>query len=351
MGFAGTVTRVKGISDRRRLPRIGRIRLGFKVVKGNAEFPAELPFFMLPVEVAKQYGNKDPMVMVERAKEMGVTRQDVLTFISRHGDRMAEAIEIMLPINEQGAIFPQAYKFYGSSKGIKCIGDGEIAWEDGQQRTCPCERLKTEDNPKGACTLRGSLMCLLPKVNMGGIYQIDVGSYNSVIDVNSGMDYVSSIVGRFAMVPLLLQRIPTVTHHADQKQIHFTLQLLLHPTINIELLNSLRIDTARILETTSHLALEPPRDINPELDTEGIIEGEAVEEGNGNGNKLSEEEQRRELQVAIIQKWTQKGLLTPEEKKGLKAHHATPVEQMPLSELQALVNEIDGLIKAKNTTV
>ena len=72
--------------------------------------------------------------------------------------------------------------------------------------------------------------------------------------------------------------------------------------------------------------------------------------GNGNGNKVSEEEQRRELQVAIIQKWTQKGLLTTDDKKGLKAHHATPVEQMPLSELQCLYNEIEGIIKAKITT-
>jgi hypothetical protein len=40
MGFGGIVTSVKGISDRRRLPRLGKIRLGFKVAKNGGEFPA-----------------------------------------------------------------------------------------------------------------------------------------------------------------------------------------------------------------------------------------------------------------------------------------------------------------------
>lgn len=288
IGFRPQITGIKGLTDKRRFPRLNKIRLGFKIRKGDKEYPAELPFFLLPLDVARIYGGK---VTVNRAKELGVTRKDVLFFIEQNIHRLAEELEIMLPVNEPDAVFPTALKWYGSQKGAVCMGNGEVAnrfkgamdetakiTEAGKENLeagdryieieCPCPKLKTDANPQGPCTSRGHLMMLIPKVNMGGVYQLDVGSYNSIIDLMSGMDYIQSLVGRFNMVPLTLRRIPTITHHDDKKQIHFTLQLLLH--VPIEHLEELRKDNARILQHAQY-ALPAPEDVNPALDTEGPI--------------------------------------------------------------------------------
>jgi hypothetical protein len=269
--FAPRITRIVGLSDRRRLPRLGKVRLGFKLKKDNKEYPAELPFFFLPQEVARVYGGK---VSVERAMELGTTRKDVLAFISANAGRMAEEIEIMLPVDDIETVFPNAYKWYGSSRGTKCMGDGQTAYRYNDESKnwdtipCPCEMLKTERNPKGECTQRAHLMALIPKVNMGGIYQIDCGSYHSIVDLNSGIDYVRALVGRVAMVPLVLRRIPTQTHHDGKKQVHFTMQILMN--VPIEQLEGLRRDTGRILQHSSSLLIEH-EDINPAMDTEAEI--------------------------------------------------------------------------------
>jgi len=280
MAFSSGITTVKGISDRRRIPRIGKVRLGIKIQgKSKAtgqltEYPAELPFFLLPDIVAKRYGGN---VTVDRAKQLGCDRQAILKFIETNSSRLAEELEIMLPINDMGAVFPHSYRWYGSSRGVKCIGNGERAnrmGDDGKSITdihCPCEKLKSDANPRGECTLRGNLMCLIPKVSMGGVFQIDLGSYNSVVDVNSGIEYVEDLVGRFALVPLILRREPKETHHGGQKQIHWTIKLLLNPELSIEHIEQLRYDTKRILATPK-LALPPAEDINPKLDDSTVID-------------------------------------------------------------------------------
>ena len=206
MSFKKQITGIKGLSETRRMPRLDKIRLGFKI-KRNADdrgFPAELPFFLLPTKphnVAKHFGGK---VTVERAEELGVTRKDVLKFVRENTYRLAEEINVMLPLNDPEAVFPQAYKWYGSQAGIKCQGDGEKALRYNDKThamdeiECPCEKLKSKENPKGECSPRAHLLCLVPKVSMGGVFQIDMGSVNSIIDVNSSMDYIMGMVGRIA---------------------------------------------------------------------------------------------------------------------------------------------------------
>ena len=153
-----------------------------------------------------------------------------------------------------------------------------------EETTCPCESLKSEDNPKGECVQRAHLLCLIPKVSMGGTYQITLSSINSIIDINSGFDYVSAMIGRFALVPLKLRRIPTETHHNKQKQIHYTLQLLLD--VPIDMVQALRADTSRILtHTENQYALEAPKDENPAMDEEAVIE--YIDEENGQQEEVA----------------------------------------------------------------
>lgn len=249
--FSQRITRITGLSDRRRLPRLGSIRLGIKVTnKKGAEYPRETEYFVCPDDVKAVYGDKP----VE--------------------------LDVMLPINEIDAVFPQAYKHYGSSKGLKCQGNGEIAYrvnddtKEMEEIECPCDLLEA-----GKCKQSATLMVMLPKVSVGGIFQIRTGSFNSIVDINSGIDYVSALLGRFAMVPLTLRRVKTETHHDDKKQHHYTLQIVFDG--NIETLNQLRADTQRILEHPRY-QLPAPKDDNPELDPSDIIDLEDEEKQEDN---------------------------------------------------------------------
>jgi hypothetical protein len=246
-------TRIKGnFSQNRRLPRLGRIRLGLKVQKtrrdgSTVEYPTEVNYFVTPPEVQRVYGSKPT------------------------------ELDIMLPSENEEAIFPQSLAWFGRSKGLRCKGDGETAerlneqtgqWE---QRTCPCEHYKSKDNPKGECTEQGILMFILPKVSMGGTYQLRTGSYNSVVDINSGLDYVRALIGRISMVPLKLKRVARETHNDGHKQLHYTLSLTLDATV--EGVNQLRVDTSRIL-SHAQLQIEGPMEENPCLDPPDITESD-----------------------------------------------------------------------------
>lgn len=245
--FKARFTKIKDISERRRLPRLGKIRLGIKVVsqKTGKEFPREVDYFVVPPEVAKVYGERPT------------------------------SLDVMFPINDLEVVFPQAYKWYGGQRGLKCVGNGEQAlrliektleMEEVECKAEQCEHMKS-----GECQRIGHLMVILPRINMGGVYQIDVGSYHSIVDVNSGLEYVQALVGRFAMVPLRLTRIPKETHFGGQKQIHYTLQVF--ADLDVDMLNNLRENTSRVLLSTRNLALPPP-----EIDENGVIVEEEVDE-------------------------------------------------------------------------
>lgn len=235
--FRGNFTRIKELSDKRRLPRLGKIRLGVKAVTSKGkEYPKEVNHFVVPPEVEKVYGEKPT------------------------------ELDIMLPLNDIESVFPQAYKWYGSGRGLKCVGNGEAAMrldektQTMRERVCPCELLE-----QNLCQRRAHLLVMLPKVSMGGIYQIDMGSYHSIVDVNSGLDFIQALIGRFAMVPLKLKRIARETFHGGVKAVHYPLQVLLG-NADADTVNALREDNRRVLTATSRLALAPPEDCNPQFD-------------------------------------------------------------------------------------
>lgn len=246
-------TRIKSsFSQNRRIPRLGRIRLGLKVKKvrqdgSSVEFPKETSWFVVPPEVEAVYGPNPT------------------------------SLDIMLPSDNEEVIFPQSLAWFGRSKGLRCKGDGETAERLNEQtgqwepRSCPCEHYRTKENPKGECTEQGILMFILPKVSVGGVYQLRTGSYNSVVDVNSGLDYIRSLIGRISMIPLKLRRVARETHADGKKQTHYTLSLTLDATV--EGVNQLRSDTSRIL-SHAQLQIEGPVEENPASDPADITEAD-----------------------------------------------------------------------------
>ena len=239
---------IKGLSEQRRLPLLGKIRLGIKKIsqKTGKEYPAETDYFIVPGEIKKFYG--------EYPKEL----------------------DIMLPVAQRHVIFPQAYRWYGSGKGLKCIGNGENAIRRNDETgsmdeiECPCEKLGKD------CNKRAFLMAILPKINMGGVYQISTGSYNSIVDVNSGMDYIEALIGRIQMIPLKLKREKIETHHNGTKQTHYTLKLIFEG--NIDFINQLRENTKRVLLQTEKIALPEPKDENPIYDDVEAIPDDIIDE-------------------------------------------------------------------------
>jgi hypothetical protein len=120
--FKPRITKVQGLSDRRRLPRLGIIRLGIKKksAKTGKEYPVEIDYFVCPEEVKKVYG--------EQPKEL----------------------EVMIPINDLESVFPTAYKFYGSSRGLKCQGMVKLPSVNDQTKEmdevpCPCQLQKIKN--------------------------------------------------------------------------------------------------------------------------------------------------------------------------------------------------------------
>lgn len=249
--FKGQFTSISGLSDVRRLPRLGKIRLGLKVKSmkdPSKEYPKETPYFVCPEEVEKVYGDKPT------------------------------SIKVMLPLNDREACFPQALKWYGNSRGLKCIGNGVVArraQEDGTtiEMECPCNKLKTDENPKGECTRRATLFVMLPEVSLGGVYQIDTSSYHSIVDVNSGIDMILAMTSlhmgmpRVGMLPLVLRRVPRTTHGAGQKSEHYTLQITLD--LNMESLEKLKMEY-KPTSRTKYL-LPPAEEINPEKDPDARV--------------------------------------------------------------------------------
>jgi len=272
-GFSQKVTQIKGLSDRRRLPRLGVIRLGLKAKskQSGKEYPTEVSYFVCPPDVQKIFGEKPT------------------------------EIEVMLPINDINAVFPQAYKMYGSSKGLKCQGDGETAYrvneesKEMEQIPCPCDCLES-----GKCKQTGTLMVMIPKVSVGGIYQLRTSSYNSIVDINSGLDYCSALIGRFAMIPLTLRRVKTETHHDEKKQNHYTLQIIFDG--NIDTINALRTDTQRVLEHP-RFALPPAEDISPEAGPVDIIIDEEQQEPSGEPTPAPADGKPSDNQLADFDIW------------------------------------------------
>jgi hypothetical protein len=254
----------------RRLPILDKIRLGVKVksTKGSL-IPKDVEYFVCPPKVQRVFGEKPT------------------------------EIEIMFPLNSLDAIFPQSYTMYGQTKGVKCKGDGETARrrndETGvfEDRECPCEFLE-----KKKCALRSHLLFMMPDVSAGSLFQIDTSSFNSTVDINSGLDFAAEMVGRFNWIPLTLYRKPRETHADGSKQQHYTLQVELRATLEeITMIkeNPLLVfkrdrDSNKLIpvygiDTKTQISIPEAIDENPALDPGATIVVEP-EELNPDGTKI-----------------------------------------------------------------
>ncbi|HHV79063.1 MAG TPA: hypothetical protein GXX40_05555 [Firmicutes bacterium] len=169
---------IKGLSEIRRLPRLGKIHLGVKVsTSKGTTYPKAVDYFVIPDELKPIYG--------EQPRDL----------------------EIVFPVPDRELIFPQYLKAYGVS-GLLCKGDGEVAYrvnrdtgEIDEIACCPdeCELYNAKK-----CRKVAHLQFMLPDAPGLGVYQIDTSSYHSIVNLNSCLDMIESAVGRVHMIPLQL---------------------------------------------------------------------------------------------------------------------------------------------------
>jgi len=288
-GFFKRFTKIKGdypISSIRRLTWKGKIRLGIQVPtiakdkdgkykkdqKGNPiqrrdkfgelEFhPQDVPYFVCPKEVKAMFNSEEPI-------ELDIAFP--LSGLDENG----------LP--DIGGIFPQAYKHYGKSKGLKCIGDGETARRANKEGVfeevdCPCDKFGQKDG----CSKRASLFFFIPKITLGAIYVIDSGSYNTMVDVQSGIylalellkDPITEEYNSITMLPFKLRRMQKETQHEGRKDKHWPLTCELDlPTEDIK-----KIRKGRTLFLEQKKVYQIP-EREEEVEKEGAVVEEKIEE-------------------------------------------------------------------------
>jgi len=216
---------ITGISDIRRIPRLGKIRLGIKKESAKGvSYPAEVDYFILDPETPDTKRREE---LVEHFKKL-------------YGDK-PKAIKIMFPPVPPELFFSQFYKRYGSGALLKCKGDGEVAettpeFAEGLEKIgetdrgfiqvkCLGEECPYQLGPKKQCARMASLQVILPELKGIGVFQINTGSFNSIVNINSAIEWIKGLCGRYAMIPLTLMRVPQDIAYEGKKSKHYVLAI------------------------------------------------------------------------------------------------------------------------------
>ena len=255
---------IKGLSERRRLPRAGKIRLGIMVQgAGGKMYPRATDYFVCPEPVQKVYGEK-PV-----------------------------ALTILFPVDDQAVLFPQQLKLYKKSGGLWCAGDGETAkrWSDAGElveRPCPCDFLES-----GECGPHATLNFFIDRVPGIGVWQLDTGNKTSIVQLNTGLEQALAAFGGLRGIPFILRLEPQETQRWDEgkrQMVRTTIQAL---RLDSEMTLREIVDWRRSLGKAVE-ALMPVVEVEA-VDRAGETEtnGEPTREPDREGAKVSERDPRR----------------------------------------------------------
>lgn len=286
---------IAGLSEQRRLPRLGKIHLGIKKKSaGGAEYPASTDYFVLP---------QDNPAYNE--------------LVRLFGDKPKE-LRILIPVEDAERWASQYYKAYSRTRGLICRGDGAVALrmidtatgtianrdtKTIEMREIPCQgRSCPEYTAKPqACREMMNLQFLIPEVPGLGVWQIDTSSINSIRNINSEAALIKRIYGRIAMMPLSLTLEPQEVNNPDdgkKKTVH-----VMHLRSKANLLELVKASQAYQLNA-GPVEIPEPDDSEPE-----IIEAEVADpapEVRSDDERLFAPEETQPVQKAPAQVVTAK---------------------------------------------
>jgi len=235
------------------MPRLGKIHLGIKALNDKGvEYPRAVDYFVCPPEVQAVSG--------EKPKEL----------------------RILIPVEDEEKWASQYYRLYSRTRGLICKGDGEkamrlvdamtgdLTWKDEAKevvmREVVCKGRECQDYGI-RCKEIMNLQFLLPEVPGLGVWQIDTGSVNSILNINAGGDFIRRLYGRISLIPLLLTVEPQeVKTPEGKKKTVWVLNLRTRETLgNLMQLSQLKTAELLALPEPEETEMPVPDDETPEL--------------------------------------------------------------------------------------
>jgi hypothetical protein len=214
---------IKDLSESVRLPRLGKIHLGTKHPEKG--YPMKADHFIFPEE-----------------------HSDYKRLVELYGDNPKE-LPILIPVEDEETWASQYYKSYNLTYGLVCKGDGELAMRmvdintgelpDAKKagtvslQEIPCLGRDCPEYKSKKCHEVMNFRFILPEVPGLGIWQIDTGSKNSILNINSCAKIIKRAFGRISMIPLKLTFEPIQVNNPEsgKKQTVYTLNLRTNVTM------------------------------------------------------------------------------------------------------------------------
>lgn len=242
---------IKNLTETVRIPRLGKIHLGVRHPEKG--YPMKTDYFVLP---------KD--------------HSDYKKLVALFGEKPKE-LRILIPVEDEEQWATQYYKAYNLTQGLICKGDGDNAMRMVDIKTNQLPNKATEtvslvdmecvgkDCPEyklKKCHEVMNLKFIIPEVPGLGVWQIDTGSINSILNINSCARIIKKAFGRISMVPLKLTLEPIDVNNPEDGRKQKVYVMNLRTDITMAQL----ADAAR--EQSKQFMLEGP-------DMEAILEEDA----------------------------------------------------------------------------
>ena len=187
------------VSDIRRMPRLGKIRLGIKVEpEGKNPYPRATDYFVVPEEIKRIVGDTP------------------------------KKLNIMFPTERVEEVAQQWLRCYSFSQGLICKGDGTTAvrkidvdngdiashtTEEWVRKDWNCDPDTCEQYSEKQCRRVMNLLFLMPDVPGLGVWQLDTSSFYSIVNINSCLasdGLIRRLCGRISFIPLTLSLEPQI---------------------------------------------------------------------------------------------------------------------------------------------
>lgn len=248
------------LSDIRRMPRLGKVRLGEKVqpeVEGKQPYPRATDFFVVPGEIKDFVGEKP------------------------------KKLNIIFPTEEADKFAQQWLRCYSFTQGLVCKGNGisatrkiDVDTGDIAHSTTSewvfkddwgCDPDTCEQYRDKQCRRVMNLLFMMPDVPGLGCWQLDTTSFYSIVNVNSCLDLIRTICGRISFIPLTLSLEPLEVspRGITKKTVHV---LFLRSEVKLADIQRLALVPPERITMPTVQEEEPPDDLFPEQ----VIKAEAV---------------------------------------------------------------------------
>ena len=178
---------LKGLEARLRLPRLGVIGLGVRVLEpGGKDHTKEVSYFVLPAELREKLSEAQP------------TR-----------------LAVLLPSDEPDRVLQATYeRRKGRTVVAKC--DGEVARDVEQGQDVPCQKPGSFQPCPLKCRAKGHLNVMLPQGGIG-VYWISCGGEQRLADLWMELQTYKKTFGRLTNIVFEAVRVPTQEQYRDAR--------------------------------------------------------------------------------------------------------------------------------------